>query len=77
MTDFLIGFVVTFVGCAILVPVVFAIIRLFGLYAIVPERTCFVYVLFGKVLAVLDEPGLHFLPARLGWRAGVVRWRAC
>jgi regulator of protease activity HflC (stomatin/prohibitin superfamily) len=25
-----------------------------------------VYVLFGKVLGVLDEPGLHFLPGKLG-----------
>lgn len=74
MSSFLIGFVAAFIGSAIMVPVVFGIVRLLGLYAIVPERQCFVYVLFGKVLAVLDEPGLHFLPARLGWRAGIVNW---
>jgi regulator of protease activity HflC (stomatin/prohibitin superfamily) len=31
-------------------------------------------VLFGKVLGVLDEPGLHFLPAKLGIAAFVVNW---
>ena len=36
----------------------------FGLYTIVDERRCHVYVLFGKVVGVLDEPGLHFLPLR-------------
>jgi regulator of protease activity HflC (stomatin/prohibitin superfamily) len=39
---------------------------MFGLYAIVNERTCRVYVLFGKVIAKLDEPGLHILPLKLG-----------
>ena len=32
------------------------------------------YVLFGKVIAVLDEPGLHFLLTKLGWRAPIVNW---
>jgi len=45
-----------------------------GLYAIVEERTCHVYVLFGNVVGVIDEPGLHFLPLRLGLAAFVVRW---
>ena len=43
--------------------------RLFGLYAIVQERTCRVYMLFGKVAGVLDEPGLYFLPQKLGIKA--------
>jgi regulator of protease activity HflC (stomatin/prohibitin superfamily) len=30
--------------------------------------------LFGKVLAILQEPGLYFLPARLGWPAAIVNW---
>ena len=30
------------------------------------------YMLFGKVLGVLDEPGLHFLPAKLGPAAFVI-----
>jgi regulator of protease activity HflC (stomatin/prohibitin superfamily) len=47
---------------------------LFGLYTIVEERRCHVYVLFGKVLGVLDQPGLHVLWFRLGPAALVVNW---
>src|SRR6266403_2544498 len=47
---------------------------MFGLYAIVTERSCRVYVLFGKVIGILDEPGLHFLPAKLGVQAFMVNW---
>ena len=50
-------------------PLLRGLCRLFGLYAIVRERTCRVYMLFGKVAGVIDEPGLHFLPAILGPRA--------
>ena len=38
MIPFLIAAVVTFFACLIAVPVVLAFARLFGLYAIVPER---------------------------------------
>ena len=65
---------VTFVACFILVPMILALGRLLGFYAIVPERRCLVYVLLGKVVGILDEPGLHFLWARMGWRAPVVNW---
>ena len=54
-----------------LMPVFLVLVRLFGLYTIVYERTCHVYVLFGKVVATLDEPGLHFLPR--SWAGGVHR----
>jgi regulator of protease activity HflC (stomatin/prohibitin superfamily) len=40
----------------------------------VQERRCHVYVLFGKVIAILNEPGLHFLLPRLGWKALCVNW---
>lgn len=53
-------------------PVLLGLCRIFGLYAIVQERSCRVYMLFGKVAGVIDEPGLHFLPATLGWRALIV-----
>ena len=43
------------------VPLLLGLARAFGLYAIVQERRCHVYVLFGKVMATIDEPGLHFL----------------
>lgn len=50
------------------------IVRIFGFYVIVPERRAYVYVLFGKVIGVIDEPGLHLLPAKLGLSAFVVNW---
>lgn len=59
--NFVTAFCVAFFGSFIGVPVVFGILRLFGAYAIVEEGTCRVYTLFGKVLGVVDEPGL-FLP---------------
>jgi len=65
---------VTFVACFIVLPVVLALARAFGFYVIVNEGECRVYVLFGKVIAVLDEPGLHFLLTKLGWRAPIVNW---
>jgi regulator of protease activity HflC (stomatin/prohibitin superfamily) len=55
-------------------PILFFFFRMFGLYAIVTERTCRVYVLFGKVIGILDEPGFYFLPAKLGPAAFIVRW---
>jgi hypothetical protein len=66
--------VATFAGCLLLVPLLFGLARGFGVYVVVPERRCFVYVLFGKILAVIDEPGLHLLFSKLGWRALVVGW---
>ena len=64
----------TFVGCFILMPIVLALVQTSGWFVIVPERRCFVYMLFGKVLATIDEPGLYFLPLKLGWRAFIVNW---
>ncbi|MCB8920210.1 MAG: SPFH/Band 7/PHB domain protein [Ardenticatenaceae bacterium] len=49
-------------------------LRMFGLYAIVQEGTCHVYVLFGKVVGVLDEPGLQLLWLKLGPSALIVNW---
>jgi regulator of protease activity HflC (stomatin/prohibitin superfamily) len=43
-----------------------------GLYTIVEERQCKVYVLFGKVVAVIDQPGLHLLIFKLGLKAPLV-----
>jgi len=61
---------VTFFALWIIVPVFLALTRLFGWYAIVQERTCRVYVLFGKVVGTLTEPGLHF-SSRRNRRVGV------
>jgi regulator of protease activity HflC (stomatin/prohibitin superfamily) len=63
---------VTFMGLTLGLRAALALARLFGLYAIVYEGTCHVYVLFGKVLGVIEEPGLHFLWRKLGPSAALV-----
>ena len=72
--NILLAALATFFLAFILVPLCFALARAFGVYAIVEERQCHVYVLFGKVMAVLDEPGLYCLWTRLGWQALIIRW---
>ena len=62
------------VGMFIFVPLILGLARLFGLYTIVEERTCKVYMLFGKVVGQLDEPGLHFLLPRLGLRCLIINF---
>ena len=47
---------------------------MFGFYTIVEERTCKVYMLFGKVVTVIDEPGLHLLILKLGLKAPLVNF---
>ncbi|HWW01595.1 MAG TPA: SPFH domain-containing protein [Candidatus Acidoferrum sp.] len=74
MINFLIGAGATFFGLFVLGPVISAFCRAFGLYTIVQERQCKVYVLFGKVDLILDEPGLHLLWFKLGWKAPLVNW---
>ena len=64
----------TFLACLVLMPILLGLARVFGLYTIVNEGQWRVYVLFGRVLAVLDQPGLHLLLGSLGWRALIVNW---
>jgi len=72
--NFFMASVGTFIGLFLIVPLLFAFFRGFGFYTIVQERQCRVYVLFGKVILILDEPGLHLLWFKLGWKAPVVGW---
>jgi regulator of protease activity HflC (stomatin/prohibitin superfamily) len=65
---------VVFIGCFMAVPFLLSLLRFFGFYVIVEERRCMVYVLFGKVELVIDEPGLHFLWGTLGWKAIVMNF---
>ena len=65
---------VAFVGAFLAEPLLLAFFRIFGIYATVNERTCRVYMLFGRVIGVLNEPGLHFLPAKLGPAAFIVNF---
>jgi regulator of protease activity HflC (stomatin/prohibitin superfamily) len=64
--------IITFLGCFVAIPALLGLVRFFGVYTVVEERRCHVYLLFGKVVGIIDEPGLHFLPARMGWRALVI-----
>ena len=74
MIPLLVTAFVTFILAFLIVPIFLWIARLFGLYAIVNEGTCHVYVLFGKVAAVLTEPGLYFLPLKMGPAAFIINF---
>jgi regulator of protease activity HflC (stomatin/prohibitin superfamily) len=74
MIELLAVALITFGAMFIIVPVFLFLVRVLGLYAIVEERTCHVYVLFGRVIGTIDEPGLHILPFRLGPSAFLVNW---
>jgi regulator of protease activity HflC (stomatin/prohibitin superfamily) len=72
--QFLVGVGVSFVGMWFLLPIGLFFLRLIGLYTIVEEGTCQVFMLFGRVAGILDEPGLHILPLKLGLNAFLVNW---
>jgi regulator of protease activity HflC (stomatin/prohibitin superfamily) len=61
-----------FLALLIGVPILLTLARIFGLYTTVDERTCRVYVLFGKVVGILDQPGLHILPLVIGPAALII-----
>jgi regulator of protease activity HflC (stomatin/prohibitin superfamily) len=65
---------ITFVACFVLVPAVLGLLRMFGVYTVVEEGRCHVYVLFGRVVAIINEPGLHILLFKLGLKAPIVLW---
>ena len=71
---FFVGMFGTIFALTLALPLVLGIARLFGLYVIIQERQSNVYVLFGSVVGTISEPGLHFLPAKLGIAAFVVNW---
>lgn len=66
--------VITFVGLFILGPIIRFFATLLGIYTVVREQEARVYILFGKVIQVLEEPGLYLLWLKLGWRALLVNW---
>ena len=71
---FFLAAIITFAGMFLLVPIFFGVVRQLGFYTIVEERQCKVYMLFGKVVAVIDEPGLHLLLFKLGLQAPLVNF---
>ncbi len=72
--QFILAAVITFIAMWFVMPIFLFFLRQIGLYTIVQEGTCQVYILFGKVIGILREPGLHILPFRLGLKAFLVRW---
>ncbi len=70
--SFLAGAAVTFVACFFLEAFVLGLLRTLGFYVIVKEREARVYVLFGQVLGVLDQPGIYFLWTKFGIKAAIV-----
>jgi len=71
---FFLAAIITFAGMFILAPLFFGVVRQLGFYTIVEERQCKVYMLFGKVVAVIDQPGLHLLLFKLGLKAPMVNF---
>ncbi|HZR18013.1 MAG TPA: SPFH domain-containing protein [Verrucomicrobiae bacterium] len=74
MVNFFIAAAAAFLGPFILGPLIAAFCRTFGLYTVVQERQCKVYMLFGKVALILNEPGLHLLWLKLGWKAPFINF---
>ena len=70
---FITSFVV-FIGCFVVMPTLLFLLRQFGFYIVVEEKQALVYVLFGKVRLILNEPGLHFPIQFLTWRALLVNF---
>ena len=71
---FIIAVAAGFFGALIGVPILLGLTQVTGFYTIVQERRSKVYVLFGNVVGIIDEPGLHFLWFKLGWQALLVNW---
>ncbi len=71
---FIIGAGVTFFAMWFIMPIALFFLRLIGLYTVVDEGTCQVFVLFGRVIGIIPEPGLHILPFRIGLSAFLVNW---
>ena len=72
--NFLFAFVGTFVLCWVAIPILLVFLGAINFYTTVMEGRAKVYVLFGRVLGVVSEPGLHFLWLQLGPQAVLVRF---
>jgi len=64
-----VGLTIAFVFGLMLLPMLLAIARWFGLYTCVRECEAQVYTLFGKVMGTMDKPGLRFPLVDFGPRA--------
>ena len=66
--------VIGFFSIVVIFPIIRWLMRILGIYLVVQERQAIVYVLFGNVVGVIQEPGLHFLWKDLGLWALFVNW---
>src|ERR1700733_15027228 len=71
---FIFAFIISFVVSVVALPFLLGWLRFFNFYTTVNEGQCKVYVLFGKVLGVIDQPGLHLLWLSLGPQAALVHF---
>jgi regulator of protease activity HflC (stomatin/prohibitin superfamily) len=74
IVGFFVMAIVAFFSFLIGEPIFRWLLRVFGVYAVVEEGTCHVYVLFGKVVSVIKEPGLNLLWLKMGPRALFINW---
>jgi len=74
LISFLAGAAISFFGMWFIMPISLWFLRHLGFYTTVDEGTCQVYILFGRVVGILKEPGLVFLPLKLGPSAFLVNW---
>lgn len=62
------------IGALILEVFGIQLLRIFAVFTTLREGSCYVYVLFGKVVLVVDRPGFHFLLPKLTWRAPIINF---
>ncbi len=74
LIQFFVSAILSFVGMWFVMPIGLWFLRQLGFYTVVEEGTCQVYILFGRVIGTLTEPGLVFLPVKLGLSAFIVNW---
>lgn len=70
--SFLTGFLAAFFGLLVGLPILIGIIKYLCWFTTIDECRCKVFVLFGKVMGVIQEPGLHITPLKLGVRVLLV-----
>ncbi len=64
--NFLTAASLTFFGLLIGLPILLGILKYLCWFTTVNECRCKVFVLFGKVIGVINEPGLHITPFSIG-----------
>lgn len=64
--EFVIAVIATFFGLLIGLPILTGILKYLCWFTTVDECRCKVFVLFGKVIGVINESGLHVTPLKIG-----------